>query len=60
MADVSVSRHSSDIPVKIEALEFKNAALKRSASQELEIEHAISREIGVLVEQIDLLINYQK
>jgi hypothetical protein len=51
MADVNVSLDSSDIPVIVEALEFRNAALRRSASKKREIEQR------PLVEQIDLLIN---
>jgi hypothetical protein len=51
MADVNVSLDSSDIPLILDALEFKKRALKRTASKKLEVEqHA-------LVEQIDLLIN---
>jgi hypothetical protein len=51
MADVNVSLDSSDIPVIVEALEFKNAALRRSASKKREMEQR------PLVEQINLLIN---
>jgi hypothetical protein len=51
MADVNVSLDSSDIPVIVEALEFRNAALRRSASKKREIEQR------PLVEQINLLIN---
>jgi hypothetical protein len=51
MADVNVSLDSSDIPVIVEALEFKNAALRRTASKKSEIEQR------PLVEQINLLIN---
>jgi hypothetical protein len=51
MADVDVSLDSSDIPVIIEALEFRRAALKRSASRKREIE------LGPLVEQLGVLIN---
>jgi hypothetical protein len=38
MADVNVSLDSSDIPVILEALEFRNAALRRTASKRREIE----------------------
>lgn len=51
MADVNVSLDSSDLPVIIEALEFRNAALRRTASEKREIEQR------PLVEQIKLLIN---
>ena len=51
MADVNVSLDSSDIPVIVEALEFRNAALRRSASKKRELEQRS------LVEQINLLIN---
>jgi len=51
MADVNVSLDSSDIPVIVEALEFRNASLKRTASKKREIEQR------PLVEQINLLIN---
>jgi hypothetical protein len=51
MADVNVSLDSSDIPVIVEALEFRNAALSRSASKKRELEQRS------LVEQINLLIN---
>ena len=51
MADVNVSLDSSDIPVIVEALEFRNAALTRTASKKREIEQR------PLVEQINLLIN---
>lgn len=51
MADVNVSLDSSDIPVIVEALEFRIAALRRSASKKREIEQR------PLVEQINLLIN---
>ena len=33
MSDVNVSLDSSDIPVIVEALEFKKAALQRTASK---------------------------
>jgi hypothetical protein len=51
MADVNVSLDSSDIPVIVEALEFKRAALQRTASKKREAEQR------ALVAQIDLLIN---
>jgi hypothetical protein len=51
MSDVNVSLDSSDIPVIVEALEFKKAALKRTASKKRETEQ------HPLVVQIDLLIN---
>jgi len=51
MADVNVSLDSSDIPVILEALEFRNAALRRTASRKRELEQR------PLVEQINLLIN---
>jgi hypothetical protein len=51
MADVNVSLDSSDIPVIVEALEFKNAALSRSASKKREMEQR------PLVEHINRLIN---
>ena len=51
MADVNVSLDLSDIPVIVEALEFKNAALRRSASKKREMEQR------PLVEHINLLIN---
>ena len=51
MADVNVSLDSSDIPVILEALEFRSAALRRTASKKREIEQR------PLVEQINLLIN---
>jgi predicted xylose isomerase-like sugar epimerase len=51
MADVNVSLDSSDIPVIIEALEFRHAALRRTASEKREIEQR------PLVQQIKLLIN---
>jgi len=38
MADVNVSLDSSDIPVILEALEFRNAALRRTASRKRELE----------------------
>jgi hypothetical protein len=50
MADVNVSLDSSDIPVIVEALEFRNAALRRTASKKREVEQR------PLVEQINLLI----
>jgi hypothetical protein len=51
MASVNVSLDSSDVPVIVEALEFKNAALKRTASKKREIEQR------PLTDQIGLLIN---
>jgi hypothetical protein len=51
MADVNVSLDSSDIPVILDALEFRNAALRRTASKKREIEQR------PLIEQINLLIN---
>jgi len=51
MADVNVSLDSSDIPVILEALEFRNAAFRRTASRKRELEQR------PLVEQINLLIN---
>jgi hypothetical protein len=51
MADVNVSLDSSDIPVIVEVLEFRNAALRQTASKKREIEQR------PLVEQINLLIN---
>jgi hypothetical protein len=51
MADVNVSLDSSDIPVIVEALKFKKAALQRTASKKREAEQQ------ALVVQIDLLIN---
>jgi len=51
MADVNVSLDASDIPVILEALIFKKAALKRTASKQREAEQRS------LVEQIELLIN---
>ena len=51
MADVNLSLDSSDVPILVEALEFKNAALKRSASKKREIEQR------PLMDHIGLLIN---
>jgi hypothetical protein len=51
MSDVNVSLDSSDIPVIVEALEFKNAALRRTASKKRETEQ------HPLVNQLKLLIN---
>jgi predicted xylose isomerase-like sugar epimerase len=51
MADVNVSLDSSDLPVIVEALEFKNAALRRTASKKREIEHR------PLADQVNLLNN---
>jgi hypothetical protein len=51
MADVNIRLDSSDIPVIVEALEFKNAALSRSASKKREMEQR------PLVEHINRLIN---
>jgi hypothetical protein len=51
MSDISVSLDSSDIPVILDALAYKKAALKRTASKRLE------REQHSTVVQIDLLIN---
>ena len=51
MADVNVSLDSTDIPVILEALEFRNAALRRTASKKREMEQ------HPLVEQINLLIH---
>jgi hypothetical protein len=54
MADVTVSLDSSDIPVILEALEFRKASLERTASRKLESEQHPT------VLQIDLLINTLK
>jgi hypothetical protein len=51
MADVNISLDSSDIPVILEALEFRNAVLRRTASKKRESEQR------PLIEQINLLIN---
>ena len=54
MADVNVSLDSSDIPVIVDALEFKRAALQRTASKKREAEQR------ALLAQVDLLINTLK
>jgi hypothetical protein len=51
MADVTVSLDSSDIPVILDALQFRKASLKRTASRKMESEQ------HPMVLQIDLLIN---
>ena len=51
MADINVSLDSSDVPVIVEALTFKKAALQRTASKKREAEQ------HPLAVQIDLLIN---
>jgi hypothetical protein len=51
VSEINVSHDSSDIPVIVEALTFKKAALKRTASKKRAAEQE------ALVVQIDLLIN---
>src|SRR5262245_2206034 len=51
MADVTVNLDSSDLPVIVEALEFRKAVLQRTASEKRR------REQEALIVQIDLLIN---
>lgn len=50
MSDVNVSLDSSDIPVIVEALQFKKSALQRTASKKRETEqHPLALQIDLLI-----------
>jgi hypothetical protein len=51
MADITVSLDASDLPVILEALEFKIASLRRTASEKRQ------KEQRPLIVHLDLLIN---